>query len=153
MPESESPGSDRSAEAFVTYCALGLCWLFLASAASCKVQLGWKIAGNFESGVDARREWLCPCFHDVSSVIGDPPAGRSRYSGFNLSVYTWCWPNGFPNYFPSGLCRGNAGACGKYKSARWGGHRCGLWGLIYIHFPRYGRQRADSNFTRRLRIA
>jgi hypothetical protein len=85
---------------------VGLCWLFLARAARRKVQLGWKIAGDFESGVDARRERFCPCFHDVSSVIGDPPAGQARYSGFNLTVYTWYWPNGFPNYFPSGYVPG-----------------------------------------------
>ena len=34
-------------------------------------------------------------------------------SGFSLSVYTWCWPNGSSNYFPSGLGWGECGACGK----------------------------------------
>ena len=66
-PKSKSLGSDRSAEAFVTHRPWGFFGLFLASAASRKVQLGWKIAGDFESGVDARRERFCPCFHDVSS--------------------------------------------------------------------------------------
>src|SRR5208337_211889 len=77
-PKSKNPGSDRSAEAFVTHRPWGFFWLFLASAASRKVQLGWKIAGDFESGVNARRERLCPGFHDVSLVIGHPPAGRAR---------------------------------------------------------------------------
>src|SRR5271165_5658989 len=74
----KSPGSDRSAEAFVTLRPWGFFWLFLASAASRKVQLGWKVAGDFESRVDARCERLCPCLHAVSLAIGNPAAGRAR---------------------------------------------------------------------------